>query len=326
MGSKPFRIWDDSAKDPKSAWWSKSLSSIEEVFNSKLQSNYRITKVLLTINADYDGGTSLSRVYMKAGFGSTNGISKELLGETRISKDTADYPSSGIDITNYFDSKSYPFKLSKANGSYLSVNIYTANNIVTDLRMNHADVVVDYVTPYTITLNANGGTCPVSSITRYSGETYGAVTSGANNPTKAGHTFYYWSTNADGTGRIYPTTTVTGNTTLYAQYTVNSYTISKEVSPSGSGDVTGAGIYEYGKSATLEAIPNAGYRFIKWNDNVTTNPRTITVAGKATYTAYFEQIPPPKFTSVEIKYLDKQVSPSNKVIVNESFIISVSIT
>ena len=183
----------------------------------------------------------------------------------------------------------------KYNGAYTLFfgaknNMATLNDI--DVDFYGIEIYIDYTPPsYTITLNANGGTCPVSSITRYSGETYGTVTSEGDKPTKAGHTFYYWSTNADGTGRIYPTTTVTGNTTLYAQYTVNSYIISKEVSPSGSGDVTGAGIYEYGKSATLEAIPNAGYRFIKWNDNVTTNPRTITVAGKATYTAYFEKIP-----------------------------------
>lgn len=256
MGSKPFRIWDDSPKDPKSAWWSKSLSSIEEVFNSELKSNYRITKVLLTINADHDGGTSLSRVYMKAGFGSANGISKELLGKTRISQDSTDYPSSGIDITSYFDSKSYPFKLSKANGSYLSVNIYTSNNIVTDLCMNHADVVVTYDELHTVTVN---------------------------------------------------------------------------VLPEGAGTVSGTGSYVGGTKATVTAVPSNGYKFIGFgNQNgvvtVTTNPYVFTVNNNITFYAIFEQISPPKFTSVEIKYLDKQVSPSNKVIANESFIISVGVT
>ena len=109
-------------------------------------------------------------------------------------------------------------------------------------------------------------------------------------------------------------------------YTIPTYTVTVKSSPAEGGTVSGGGSYESGKSATLKATPKTGYRFVKWNDDVTTNPRTITVTGNATYTAYFEQIPPPKFTSVEIKYLDKQVSPSNKVIVNESFIISVSVT
>lgn len=104
------------------------------------------------------------------------------------------------------------------------------------------------------------------------------------------------------------------------------HTVTVNVSPEGAGTVSGTGSYVQGSTATVKATPNAGYRFVKWNDDVSANPRTVTVTGDATYTAYFEQIPPPEFTSVEIKYLDKQVSPSNKVIVNESFIISVGVT
>ena len=69
----------------------------------------------------------------------------------------------------------------------------------------------------------------------------------------------------------------------------------------------------------------SGYEFVMWNDNVTTATRTVTVKGTATYTATFKKLPP-KFNSVAIKYLDKQVSASNKVIANESFIISVGVT
>lgn len=325
MTSNPIRIWEGvSASKSKKLWGSQSISNINTIIKNNISGDYRITSATLNVYANFDGAFGLANVYMKYGFGSTNSISTQLGGERKLTKNDANYPNS---ITSYISSDKKG--ISTSYGSHFVANIYTTNAAVGSsgaLHLSYVDLVVDYVIPYTITLNANGGTCPVSSITRYSGETYGTVTSGANNPTKAGHTFSYWSTNADGTGRIYGSTVVTGNTTLYAQYTVNSYTISKEVSPSGSGDVTGAGTYEYGKSATLEAVPNAGYRFIKWNDDVTTNPRTVTVTGNVIYTAYFEQIPPPKFTSVEIKYLDKQVSPSNKVIVNESFIISVSVT
>lgn len=92
-----------------------------------------------------------------------------------------------------------------------------ANTTMTDFRLKF-----DYeLFECTITLNANGGTCPVSSITRVEGNYYNTVTSAENNPTKAGYTFSYWATNADGTGRIYSSTVVTGNTTLYAIYVLD---------------------------------------------------------------------------------------------------------
>ena len=68
------------------------------------------------------------------------------------------------------------------------------------------------------------------------------------------------------------------------------YSISANVTPSGSGTVTGAGNYYSGLSVELNAIANAGYKFSKWSDGVTTNPRTITVTGNQTYTAQFVEL------------------------------------
>lgn len=73
---------------------------------------------------------------------------------------------------------------------------------------------------------------------------------------------------------------------LEVDYTVPTFTIT--VNSSGNGSVTGGGTYEYGKSVTLTATPNAGYRFVKWSDGSTANPRAITVSAAATYTAQFE--------------------------------------
>lgn len=55
------------------------------------------------------------------------------------------------------------------------------------------------------------------------------------------------------------------------------------------GTVTGGGEYESGSTATLTATPNTGYKFKQWSDGNTSNPRTITVTGNATYTAEFEK-------------------------------------
>ncbi|MCQ2232869.1 MAG: hypothetical protein MJZ30_13585 [Paludibacteraceae bacterium] len=67
------------------------------------------------------------------------------------------------------------------------------------------------------------------------------------------------------------------------------YTVTLTSSPNVGGSVTGGGSYEQGKVATISASANSGYRFVKWSDGVTTNPRTLTVTSNKTITAYFEQ-------------------------------------
>ena len=67
------------------------------------------------------------------------------------------------------------------------------------------------------------------------------------------------------------------------------YTISASVSPTGSGSVNGIGKYNSGLSIELNAIASAGYKFSKWSDGSTANPRMITVTGNASYTAQFEE-------------------------------------
>ena len=68
------------------------------------------------------------------------------------------------------------------------------------------------------------------------------------------------------------------------------YEITANVSPTGAGTVEGTGTYYENTHPILTAVANHGYAFERWNDNNTDNPRTITVTGNATYTAYFRQL------------------------------------
>ena len=54
------------------------------------------------------------------------------------------------------------------------------------------------------------------------------------------------------------------------------------------GVVEGGDYYNNGDEATLTATANNGYRFVKWSDEVTDNPRTIVVTQDSTFTAIFE--------------------------------------
>ena len=52
------------------------------------------------------------------------------------------------------------------------------------------------------------------------------------------------------------------------------------------GEVTGAGLYA--QEATITAIPNEGYTFLRWSDGNTDNPRTIQLTSDTTLTAEFD--------------------------------------
>ena len=146
-------------------------------------------------------------------------------------------------------------------------------------------------TQYTITVNANNNAWGTVS----GGGQYNAGATCTLHATPAsGYQFDSWKKN----GNVVSTNpnysfTVTENATYtayFSQTPVTYYTITTNVTPSGSGTVTGGGTYPAGSSITLEAIPNNGYAFSQWQDGSTSNPRTLTVNGDATYTATFTQL------------------------------------
>lgn len=73
------------------------------------------------------------------------------------------------------------------------------------------------------------------------------------------------------------------------QEAVAQYTITTNVNPADAGTVDGDGTYPAGETIYLTATANPGWTFSHWNDGITTNPRSITVTGDATYTANFLQ-------------------------------------
>ena len=82
--------------------------------------------------------------------------------------------------------------------------------------------------------------------------------------------------------------------TIVAKY-IKLHTLTIAINPDGSGTVSTNGvgvkevIVEDGGSVTLKATANAGWKFEKWSDGVTSNPRLVSkVSADATYTAVFK--------------------------------------
>lgn len=103
--------------------------------------------------------------------------------------------------------------------------------------------------------------------------------------TNYGYHFTYWQ---DGDTNNPRTITLTQDTIFTAYYAPNQYSILGQTNDSVTGVVEGSAIVDYLDSVTLEAIPNYGYHFVRWNDNNTDNPRTVQVMANANYTAYFD--------------------------------------
>ena len=135
---------------------------------------------------------------------------------------------------------------------------------------------------FTVTLNANGGTCSKSSITVTYDKAYGTLPT----PTRTGYTFKGWWTTKETGGKQVTATTVchaTGNFTLYARWTAKTYTVTLNAN---GGTCSKSSItVTYDKAyGTLPTPTRSGYTFKGWwttKDN-TGKEVTATTVCKAT--------------------------------------------
>jgi M6 family metalloprotease-like protein len=91
------------------------------------------------------------------------------------------------------------------------------------------------------------------------------------------------------------TFTLDTNRNFTAHFEPLEYLINLTYQPSGSGIVTGAGWYDYGSQATINAVPEVGYVFTSWKENGTIVSReqiyTFTVTDHRILTAIFVSDP-----------------------------------
>ncbi len=147
---------------------------------------------------------------------------------------------------------------------------------------------------YTVTLDGNGATT-AGTPTSISATYDAAMPTITKAPVRTGYTFTGYFDATSGGTKYYNANLSsaknwdkTENTTLYAQWTINEYTITASAGANGSVSPSGASKVTYNNNITLTATANTGYHFKQWNDGVTTNPRTITVSQDSTFTAEFE--------------------------------------
>ena len=162
------------------------------------------------------------------------------------------------------------------------------------------------INSYSVTYDGNGntgGTAPTDPSSPYN---YGATVTVLGNTgslVKTGYTFAGWNTQADGLGTSYsPAVTFAigaANVTLYAEWTINSYSVTYD----GNGNTGGtaptdpSSPYNYGATVTVlgntGSLVRTGYTFAGWNtqaDGLGTSysPAVTFAIGAANITLYTE--------------------------------------
>lgn len=104
------------------------------------------------------------------------------------------------------------------------------------------------------------------------------------------YTFLCWS---DGIVSNPRNVTVTGNAHYKALFHLNGtpqYTVTVTANNPTLGTVSGSGTYPQNATIEISATPNAGARFISWDDGNTENPRSVTVTQNMQFMAIFTEI------------------------------------
>lgn len=120
---------------------------------------------------------------------------------------------------------------------------------------------------YTVSYNANGGSGTPGSQTKWYGET---LTLQAGKPSRTGYTCLGWSTSSTATAATYASSasfTSNANTTLYAVWKANTYSVIYDGNAEDATNVPVAGTRTYNANFTISAtIPaKENYNFLGWS-------------------------------------------------------------
>ena len=167
---------------------------------------------------------------------------------------------------NNYTIADYGDRLATLNQKDVKVEPCTGHNLNSNNKCYYCGL-----TCYTITYNSNGATGgSVPASTTHVNNDYVTVQSNTGNLVRTGYTFSGWNTKANGTGSNYAegaSFTITGNVTLYAKWTLNTYTVHFNKNHDDATGTMGDQTFTYNKSQklTANAFTHNGYTFIGWS-------------------------------------------------------------
>ena len=249
--------------------------------------NVSTGKVVITCAAPAENKFNVTAVANPTAGGTVTPTSATAMGQNSGGEITAS-AKTGYTFTNWtIKSGSGYFGTSGTNTTSTTANTKFRPTAIATVQANFT------ANEYTVTLDNQGATTAgTTSVTA----TYNAAMPSITKPTKTGYTFggYYTSTNGGGTqyytanGASARTWNIAENTTLYAKWTANQYTITYKdqgnVAFSGTHASTPPTKHTYGTATTLKTATKTGYTFDGWHtDAACTNK--VTSLGATAYTA-----------------------------------------
>ena len=207
--------------------------------------------------------------------------------------------TSGNEVT-YPSSAPTPTKSSTEYATYIFSGEWATDAEGTDIvdlsSITSSDtlyaVFTETAITYTVTFKDYDGTT-LKAVSVNSGET---ATYPTSNPTRTGYTFSKWVTTSGGSTEA-TLTNITASKTVYASYTINTYTVTFSYKDSSGTTVTSTATVNYGSDVASSDIPSPEtytsgsytYTFSKWvttSGGSTTATLTSITANKTVYASY----------------------------------------
>jgi len=210
----------------------------------------------------------------------------------------------------YFDKVSGGYVIRNAVNTSCVLTVQSNANVVINTYDGGTDQI--WSVQNTVTYDANGGSGePAVQFKNYDEP----LTLSSTVPTRANYTFLGWSTDPNATSATYSaggSFTANTNTTLYAIWRYNSYTVTFK---DWDGTTLKTQTVNYGSAATAPSTPSrTGYTFTGWDksySNITANTTVTAVYSINSYTVTFKDWNGTTLKTQTVNYGSAATAPSN---------------
>ena len=231
--------------------WASSNPSVISVDNNTLQAKAPGTATITVNRQDYSYSKQIKVTLSTISFsgnGATSGSMKPIQG---VVGQSTTIPDVGFSRTGY----TFTGWNTSADGTGTA---YRPNDSIQFAAQDITLYAQWKVRSYSVAFDSNGGSSvPAQSVK------YGSKATQPANPTRTGYTFQGWYTSKNGGTKYDFNQTVTGNVTLYAHWSVNSYTLTFD--GNGGKASESSRTVQYGSQyGTLPTATRTGYTFDGW--------------------------------------------------------------
>lgn len=261
-----------------------------------------LTAPVNATNLSWQDGASSSNITITASW--TKSTSSDLASqELWVYRDANCYLQDGAKVVMGTTAISQSYAPSASGNLYFRIRSFDDHGYLSD---SICSPVIAYTRLPRITYAGNGATSgTVPSSQAFASGTIVTVASNSGSLARTGYTFAGWNTAADGNGTSYTAgtgtfTMSTADVTLYARWTINSYSVSYSGNSNTGGTAPASANYDYNTTVIVAgnsgSLTRTNYAFTGWNTAVDGSGTDYAVGsnlimGTANITLYAKWVP-----------------------------------